>query len=48
MVVLTSFYTLAPIKSIPGFPTYLTPPNLALSTFLEIRVPSILWTCPTH
>jgi hypothetical protein len=26
----------------------LTPSNLALNTFLGIRVPSILWTCPAH
>jgi hypothetical protein len=31
-----------------GFPTDHTPPNLALNTFMRIRVPSILWTCPAH
>jgi len=31
-----------------GFPIYLTPPNLALRTFLAIRVPSILWAYPAH
>jgi hypothetical protein len=31
-----------------GFPTDLTPPHLALSTFLGICVPSILWTWPAH
>jgi hypothetical protein len=31
-----------------GFPTDLTSPNLALTAFLEICVPSIHWTCPAH
>jgi hypothetical protein len=31
-----------------GFPTDFSHPNLALSTFLGIRVSSIFWTCPAH
>jgi hypothetical protein len=31
-----------------GFPTDLTPSNLALSTLFGIHVLYILWACPTH